>query len=207
MDGVEGQADPRAFDAIENEKGDCHHDEAKIVVIYRLVEIDREDVGHWRNALDALRATEQEGEIAPLPHEPDHLARGERADEEVKALHPEQRKTQQEGEKACHGRPEEHGNRDGKLKLLGGQRRCVGADAHDDRVRQGPFAGQRQQAIAADQQHVDDQEDQDLLLREREQMRERDQNDREQTEAQYPSNRRIGLRLRHVLSLQTDPSA
>src|SRR5512134_3792637 len=63
VNGVEGEPDARALDAVKDEERNRDDDEAEIVVIDRIVEIDpkRLDIGKGRNELDALGAAEQPG--------------------------------------------------------------------------------------------------------------------------------------------------
>ena len=196
--------DARALDAVENEQRYRHHDKAEIVVVDRIVEIDRQhrDVGERRNKLDALGSAEQPGQLAPLPHQPDDFACGEGADQEIEPLHAEQGKAQQKGEEGRDRCADQHGERHWPGKFLGDERRAIGANTHDHGMGQRPLPGQRQQPVTRDQEHVDHQKDQDFLLRKRNEMRQHDQRRRKQDQAEREGQSTRGP-LRHVPSLRT----
>ena len=208
MNGVEGEPDARALDAVKDEERNRHDDEAEIVVVHRIVEIDRQglDIGKGRNELDALRPAEQPSQLAPFPDQPDDLARGERADQKIEALHPEQRKAQQKGDQPREGCARQHGQWHGDSEFLGHQRRAVGADAHDHDMGKRPFAGERQQPVARDQEHVDDEKNQELLLRQGHDTRQHDQ-PRQQKESEHPGQSVASRALKHVPWLRTGRSA
>jgi len=112
------------------------------------------------------------------PDQAHDFACGKRADEEIEPLHPKQRKAKQKGEKPGQTGPEKHCQRHRHAHALGQKRARVGADAHDDDMRQRPFAGQCEQPVARHQQDVDGQEDQHLLLRIAQHMGQHDQHRR-----------------------------
>ena len=205
---VEGQPDARALDPVKNDERNRHDDEAEIVVVHRIVEIDREglDIGNGRNKLDALRAAKQPGHLAPLPDQPDDLACGERANQKVETLHAEQGEAQQVSDQSRQACARQHGQWHRNAELLGDERRAVSAHAHDHDMGKRPFAGERQQPVARDQEHVDDEKNQNLLLRVGHQTGQHDQH-RQQEKSERPGQSVASAALRHVPWLRKDRSA
>ena len=187
------------FDPVEERQRHRDHHEAEVIVAGRVVKDDRAEVGKRRNQLETLGAAE-DAELNP--EQADYLARGKRADEEIEALHAEQGEAQDPGERGRGDGAHEHRERHRRAQLLGIQRARVAAHAHDDDVAKRPFAGQREQAVARNQQDVDQEEHRDLLLREGEQMRQRDQNG-----AGEPDPERPDQPARHARAFRTAPGA
>ena len=85
---------------VEDQQRQADDDDAEIVVVDRLEEIDAQttelDIRKAGDAFDAFRAAEGIGEA--FPDQPDDLAGGEGADQKVETLHAEQREAQDEGD-------------------------------------------------------------------------------------------------------------
>ena len=180
VDGVEGQADGAFLDPPEDPEAEDHDSAGEVVIADRFEEIeivdaDRE-VGHRVDPLDALGPAE--GFAEAFPEQADDFARREAADEEVEALHAEEREAEQDGDERRRDAAQQHRDGHEDAEFLGVERAGIGADAHDHHVPERPFAGQREQAIGADQKHVDGQEDEDFLLREAEPVGEQDEGDK-----------------------------
>ena len=103
MDRVQREAEARVLQPVEDEDRDDHNREREEVIgagVRRDVEHTEDGERNFRrgNVHNATRPTE--GVAEAVPGESDRLARGERADQEVEALHPEQREGQQQREEA-----------------------------------------------------------------------------------------------------------
>ncbi len=188
MDRVEGEPDRRALEPIHDPDRHRHHHEAEVVVVVGLEEIDAQrsdlDVGEVGDQLQPLGAAE--GVAEALPEQADDLTRREGPDQEVKALHAKERKAQDEGDEGRGASAQQHRDRHRHAQTLGEQRAGIGAHTHDHDMTQRPLAGQGQETIADHEQHVDHQEDGDLLLREAQDLRQGEEHRIEQDQAQDP---------------------
>ena len=173
---VEGQPDRGALDPPHDPQRDANDHQREVIVADRLEEIEAVEadveIRHRVDPLDPLGPAE--GVAEAFPQQPDDLARGKRADQEVEPLHPEQREAEEQRDQCGGHGPQQHRERHEDTEFLGVERRGVGADPHHHHMAQRPLPGERQQPVGGHQQHVDGQEDQDLLLREAEPVRQRD---------------------------------
>ena len=205
VDGVEGEADPRLLQPVEDDEGNGDDDEAQVVVVDWLEEHHLEaadlDVGNRGYELEAFRPAERLAE--PLPAQPDDLAGRERPDEKVERLHPQQRKAQDVGGEGGNAGAQQHRRRDRNAQPLREQRARVGADPHDHHMSERPLTGQGQQPVAHHHQDVDDEKDRNLFLREAEQVRQ-DHEDRVDPGQYRPESPAVGrtLHARRLLLLR-----